>query len=164
MNRDIARWTFDIVAWIAGFAFSAFLIVDAVAAERSAPAPVDATYQAECGSCHVAYPPKLLAAPVWQKIVLGLDRHFGFDASIDAAAAGTIRAYLAANAPAPGSKRYETDATRITTTRWFTRKHDEIGGAVWKRAGIGSAANCGACHGQADRGIFSEHDVRIPRS
>lgn len=164
MHRDTARWTFDIAAWIVGFSFSAFLIVDAVAGERAAPAPVDAAYAAECGTCHVAYPPRLLAAPAWERIMRGLDRHFGVDATVDAPAAATIRAYLAANAQAPGSKRYDPEATRITTTRWFTREHGEIGAAVWQRAGIRSAANCGACHQAADRGVFSEHDVRIPRS
>jgi hypothetical protein len=164
MNRDIARWTFDIAAWMVGFSFAAFLVVDAVASERSAPPPIDALYRAECGGCHVAYPPRLLPAPAWHNMMQGLDRHYGVDASVDAPAAGAIRQYLAANAQATGDKRYEPSATRITATRWFMHKHRGIGATVWQRASIGSAANCGACHGQADRGIFSEHDVRIPRS
>ncbi|MEO8752641.1 MAG: diheme cytochrome c [Casimicrobiaceae bacterium] len=164
MNRDIVRWTFDISAWIVVFSISVFLVVDALASERAAPAPVDATYRAECGSCHVAYPPRLLAAPAWHTIMQGLDRHFGVDATVDAQAAATIRAYLATNAQAPVSKRYDPDATRITTTRWFAREHGEIGAAVWQRASVKSAANCGACHAQAERGVFGEHNVRIPPS
>ena len=32
-----------------------------------------------------------------------------------------------------------------------------------ERASIKSAANCAACHTQADKGVFNDHDIRIPR-
>jgi mono/diheme cytochrome c family protein len=34
---------------------------------------------------------------------------------------------------------------------------------VWKRASVGSAANCGACHGNAAQGNFSEREIKIPK-
>jgi cytochrome c553 len=34
---------------------------------------------------------------------------------------------------------------------------------VFKRASVGGAANCGACHGNAADGNFNEHEVRIPK-
>lgn len=43
-------------------------------------------YKAECTSCHIAYPPQLLSAPDWRRLLSGLDRHFGTDASVDAKA------------------------------------------------------------------------------
>ena len=42
-------------------------------------------------------------------------------------------------------------------------EHDEIPAQVFKRASIGSAANCIACHSGAEQGYFDEDSVRIPR-
>lgn len=163
MNRDVARRTSDIAARIFGGALSLCLIAEAVAGERSAPPVTNAAYLAECGSCHLAYPPQLLAAPAWQRIVRGLDRHFGVDASVDAPTAKTIGAFLDANAQREGSKRFDPAANRITETRWFRHEHGEIAPAVWQRATVRTPTNCGACHPQAGRGRFSDRDVRIPR-
>ena len=44
----------------------------------------NAKWKAECGSCHVAYPAQLLPATSWQRLMKGLDKHFGTDASVDA--------------------------------------------------------------------------------
>jgi hypothetical protein len=162
MNRDIARWTIDAVAWITGLFLSLFLIADAMAGERPAAPVANSTWQAECGSCHVAYPPRLLAAPAWRRIMQGLDRHFGVDASVDAASAATIGGFLEANAQSAANKRYDQAATRITETRWFRHEHGEVAAATWKRPDVRSAANCAACHAQADRGIFSERQIRSP--
>ena len=43
------------------------------------------------------------------------------------------------------------------------REHDEVPAATWKLPAVKSAANCAACHTQADQGDFNEHNVRIPR-
>lgn len=121
----------------------------------------DPTYRAECASCHVAYPPQLLPAQSWRALMRGLDKHFGSDASLDAKTAAQIEAYLAANASPKGLTG--TPPLRISETAWFKREHDEIGSAVWQRKAIGSASNCAACHRQADRGDFSERNIRIPK-
>lgn len=163
MHKDFARRMFDVIACSLGLVFSLFVVADAVAGERVSSAPIDPVYAAECGSCHVPYAPRLLAAPAWERIMGGLDRHFGVDASVDAAAAATLRTYLAAQAQPPGSKRYEPATTRITQTRWFTREHRDLAAAVpAKRMPV--ASNCAACHPQAARGLFDEHDVRVPRT
>ncbi|RZU46748.1 diheme cytochrome c [Fluviicoccus keumensis] len=124
----------------------------------------DPTYQAECGSCHVPYPPRLLSRTEWQQITGKLDQHFGADATLDDAALKKINAFLNANGatqaratPAAGK------LPRITETRWFIREHREIGAGVWKKPWVKSASNCAACHGGAEQGGFSEDDVRIPR-
>jgi cytochrome c553 len=38
-----------------------------------------------------------------------------------------------------------------------------VSASVFKRASVGSASNCGACHGHAADGDFNEHQVRIPK-
>ena len=47
------------------------------------PRAVPPAYTQECGSCHVAYPPGMLPARSWQRIVAGLENHYGSDASLE---------------------------------------------------------------------------------
>jgi len=121
----------------------------------------NAAWRAECGSCHLPFPPALLPAAEWSTTMRGLDRHFGTDASIDAKAAAETRAFLAANA-GRGEARGVTEP-RITTTRWFRHEHGEIAPATFESPAVKSAANCAACHPGAAKGDFDEHAVRIPR-
>ena len=122
----------------------------------------DPTWKAECGSCHVAYPPQLLPANSWRALMSGLDKHFGSDASLDPQTTAGIAAFLEKNA---GRDRYasRTPALRITETRWFVHEHDEVPDRVWKNPQVKSAANCTACHVDGDKGDFSEHNIRIPK-
>jgi hypothetical protein len=162
MKADRARLAFDLSVWTVGAAMSVFLVVDAMAAERASAPPANAAYAAECGSCHIAYAPRLLAAPAWERIVKDLDKHFGTDASIEPALARDIGAYLEANA---GSSRRGADPAepRITRTAWFVREHDEVPADAWRRPAVGSPANCGACHTQAESGDYRKRNLRIPR-
>lgn len=120
------------------------------------------TWQAECGSCHLAYPPQLLPARSWRALMTGLDKHFGSDASVDAKTAAEIGVFLEKNA---GRDRDATakPVLRITDTGWFRHEHDEVAASVWRNPKVKSAANCAACHTGAARGDFNEHSIRIPR-
>jgi hypothetical protein len=124
----------------------------------------NAAYRAECGSCHVAYPPALLNAQAWQTIMSRLAEHFGSDASLDAKTADEIGGYLAADASrkagaAPPSKALP----RITEARWFVREHDELPASLWKSEAVRSPANCAACHTRAEQGDYSERTLRLPK-
>lgn len=124
--------------------------------------PLLAAYKSECSSCHVAYPVGLLPAASWQRLMSHLPKHFGTDASLDAATTKQISDWLMAN----GGGRRAAEAPpedRITKGRWFIREHDEVAADVWKRPAIKSAANCAACHTQAAEGSFRERDIRIPK-
>jgi hypothetical protein len=130
-------------------------------------------WQQECASCHLAYSPTLLPRASWQRLMGGLDQHFGENASLDPATRADILRFLEANAADSGTSRMgnkvmqrmgrNTAPLRITETRWFVRKHDEVPRDVWSRKAVGSAANCAACHGKAEQGVFDEDTVRIPR-
>ena len=127
------------------------------------PAQTNAKFQQECSSCHIAYAPGLLPAESWRKMMVGLDKHFGSDASLDAQDSKEITAFLVNNA----SNRWSapTAPLRITESAWFKPKHDdhEISPSVWKNPKVKSPANCAACHPQADRGNFSERNIKIPK-
>jgi Dihaem cytochrome c len=122
----------------------------------------NAIWKAECGSCHVTYPAQLLPAASWRQMMKGLDRHFGTDASVDAAAAAEIGAFLEKYA---GNKRGIAGETtlRISETGWFQREHRKVDAATWKNAKVKSAANCAACHTAAESGDYRERGIRIPQ-
>jgi len=127
-----------------------------------AVAPLPA-YQQECAGCHVAYPPGLLPAASWRRLMDHLPQHFGTDASLDAQTVQQLPTWLAANA-ATGRRAGEVPPQdRITRTAWFVREHREVPAATWQRPAVKSAANCAACHTRAEQGDFDEDHVRIPR-
>ena len=129
-------------------------------ADERPPAPASATWRAECGACHVAYPPRLLPVRSWRALMGGLDRHFGVDASLDPAMAAEIAAFLERQA---GPDRGGPAELRITGTAWFQRKHRKIPPAVWAVPIVKGAADCNACHPAADRGQYDDDTVRLPR-
>ena len=163
MKREAGRRIAVLAVWIAGLAAAAALVAEAVAGERKYLANANPAWKAECGSCHVAYPPQLLSATSWRTIMSGLDRHFGVDASVDAAAAASIGAFLEANAASERGRRGDPSTLRVTETHWFRHEHADIAAAAWAGPKVRSAANCSACHGGAESGDYSERSVRVPR-
>lgn len=139
---------------------------------RADVAPVsDQQYQSECGSCHFAYPPGLLPEASWRKLMSGLDRHFGDDASLDARTSHEVLSYLTSNsADKSDAKRSQKimrsldgrTPIRITGTPYFIAKHDEIPPRlVHGNDQVRSFSNCAACHLRAQRGSFGEREIRI---
>ncbi|EHR72359.1 Dihem cytochrome c [Burkholderiales bacterium JOSHI_001] len=129
---------------------------------RQMPANMPPVYTQECASCHVAYPPGLLPARSWQRIMNSLDKHYGSDASLDAATTKQIDGWLQANAGTYKRVREEPPQDRLTRSAWFDRKHGGLDASVWKLASVKSPANCGACHGGADRGQFDDDHLKFP--
>ena len=138
------------------------LLSPAFAAKMPMPSDMPKSYDAECASCHMAYPPGLLSEASWQNVMGSLNKHFGTDASIDQKDQAEITNWLKKNAATRQKYSELAPDNRITKTSWFIRKHDEIKPDVWKRQGIKSPANCGACHINAAEGIFSEKNISIP--
>ena len=145
----------------AAAAFALLLAVGhAAAGGRPTVAPLP-QYTQECASCHMAYPPGALPAVSWQRLMQDLPRHFGTDASVDAATQQQLSRWLQANAGTWKRVAEAPPQDRITNAAWFRRKHDEVPADAWKRQSVRSAANCAACHPRAEQGDF--HDERIPR-
>lgn len=147
---------------------------------RADVSPVtNTTYGRECGSCHMAYQPGLLPARDWTAIMApeSLARHYGDDATLSDAQRQEIAGYLSANgADRSGASRSRAFAAgaagvggqgdalpRITQTRYFLRKHDEIPvRLVTGNPEVGSFSQCDKCHRGAADGVFNEHQVDIP--
>lgn len=145
----------------AAFALVAMTAAHADGGSRM-PRDVPAAYTQECASCHTAYPPGMLPARSWQRVMTGLDKHYGTDASLETAAVQPLSTWLQANAGTYKRVREEPPQDRITRSAWFERKHGEIDPSVWKLASVKSAANCAACHTGTERGVFSDHKLQTP--
>ena len=152
------RFLFTLAA-VFGLVHSAF----ADDARRSTGVPLLPKYRAECAGCHLAYPPGMLPPASWLRLMNNLPRHYGTDASLDAASVAELSAWLSANAGTTKRMREAPPEDRISRSPWFIREHDEVATATWRLPAVKSAANCAACHRNAERGDFNEHNVRIPR-
>ena len=124
---------------------------------------VPSAYTQECAACHTAYPPGLLPAASWNRVMTGLTKHYGTDASLDAATIQELSGWLKAHAGTYKRVSAPPPDDRITRSAWFIREHNEVPAATWKLPAVKSAANCAACHTQADQGDFRERNIRIPR-
>ncbi|MDA8109363.1 MAG: diheme cytochrome c [Betaproteobacteria bacterium] len=160
MNDTVKRLPFDLTVWTVSIVAGLALLAHEAMAGHDFSSARNARWQAECGACHVAYPPQLLPAPAWHRVMARLDRHFGTDASLDPGAAAEIGAFLERHAARTSR---DTASGRITDTGWFVREHDEVPAATWRSAAVKSPANCAACHRRAEQGDFGERSLRLPR-
>jgi hypothetical protein len=134
--------------------------------------PPDPVYVKECGSCHLAYPARLLPARSWQRLLGELNDHFGDNAELGPDERTAVGHYLVGNAADSSwnrspkvmqSLRPEEIPLRVTETGYFKRKHREIPArAINANPGVVSLAQCQACHPRAEAGSYNEHDVAIP--
>lgn len=149
------------------FSLPALLAATALRADDLRPTTrPPATWQAECGACHVAFPPALLDADAWHRVMAGLDKHYGDNATLDPAAHREIAAFLAREAG--HSPKHSDGGTapgalpRLTRTPWFVAEHREVAAATWRHEQVKSAANCAACHTRAAAGSYREREITMP--
>ena len=142
--------------------------------EAPGVAPVDnPLYLQECGGCHFPYQPGLLPARSWNKLMGGLENHFGENAELPAGDAEALTDYLVRNAADHANFKRSRKIMnalppgetplRVSETPYFIDKHGQLSRAmVQDNPGVVSISRCGVCHTNADKGSFSESGVRIP--
>ncbi len=132
----------------------------------------NAAYKEACGACHFPYQPGLLPSGSWEKILAGPEDHFGEVLELDPESKKVIAQYLKANAAEHSSAKRAVKIMRslggrtplrVTEIPYIQRKHHEVSAAVLKRKSIGSLSNCSACHTTAEKGIYEDDYVVIPR-
>lgn len=134
----------------------------------------NAVWKAECAeSCHSGFHPALLPASSWERLMAGLDGHFGETITLDNAARdeilGWLKAYSAERAATEASKKLlhsikKGDAPlRITEVPYWKEKHSEVSEEFYRRKAVSSKSNCVACHPGAEAGSFEDKDIRIPQ-
>ena len=130
-------------------------------------------YKNECGACHFAYQPGLLPSNSWNKMMDNLENHFNTDATLAAEDFKIIKNYLNKNSAEKAmeykrSSRIVNSIRRgdipesISKTPYMIRKHNEIRPSLITQADVRGLFNCVACHTTAQKGIYSERDIRIP--
>jgi mono/diheme cytochrome c family protein len=158
--KSMKQLSFALLAFV-----SAICALPAFADSNAATVPLLPTYKQECAACHIAYPAGMLPAGSWKRLMGGLNKHYGTDASLDTKSLAEISGWLEGHAGTYKRVNEIPPEDRITKSTWFIRKHNEreVSPAVWKRASVGSASNCIACHANASQGSFSERDIKIPK-
>lgn len=147
--------------------FSALVFARAQAGDHHFFAPVDdPVVKEECGSCHLAFAPSMLPARSWQRMMDGLDNHFGDNASLDPATAEKVSRYLIANAGDAGGQRYSRKLLkgvapgavpqRITALPKWISEHRKVPDWEWRHQEVRTKANCVACHTAAEQGFYDE--------
>ncbi|MFV0564141.1 cytochrome C [Malaciobacter mytili] len=130
-------------------------------------------YTNECGSCHFAYFPGLLPQNSWEKLMSGLDNHFGDDASVDEQTFQTLSKFLNDNS-AEKNMNYKRSRKivksiakdevyiAISKTPYIHKKHKKIRKDLITQKEVKGLFNCTACHKSAKKAIFNDDDVNIP--
>ena len=130
----------------------------------------DATYEKECGSCHLPYPSGLLPARSWSALINRADDHFGERLSLAPALAreleDTLVAHAADRSERAGSRllldRLSPDSTplRITAVPLIRSRHSII--AHPSRGIERRMTNCAECHPGALQGDFWGLHANVP--
>lgn len=147
-------------------------MADENGANRGVMPAADKQYAEECGACHFAYPPGLLPARSWEKLLSNLGDHFGENAELGADAVQSLTAYLTKNAADKVRNRLSASIAksaagstplRITELPYFKRKHREVPQRLVKdNPEVKSFSKCQVCHTRAAQGSFSENEIDIP--
>lgn len=132
--------------------------------------PLDAAYKRECGDCHIAFHPSLANAADWTAMMAGLDRHFGEDASLPPETVAALTSYLTTHAAGTVDtkaanwlrRRDAAEPLRITATPFWKRRHGDIPDAVFASRAVGARSACGACHRDAETGLFADAAIAVP--
>lgn len=133
------------------------------------PLPADAppAFKTECSSCHLAFPPALMIADDWKRVMANLDKHYGDNADLDDKTRQAIERFLLQHAGkegkvGAGGTAKPGEPPRITLTSRFKRKHHEVTPGDWAHEKVKRPSNCAACHTQAAEGSFREREIVMP--
>ena len=132
----------------------------------------NSTYKEECGACHFPYQPELLPSASWMKLLSNIEDHFGETVELDDNSKRVISDYLKSNGAENSSAKRAVKIMRslgnqvplrITDIPYIKEKHHEVSPDILKREAIGSLSNCIACHTTAEKGIYEDDNVKIPK-
>ena len=169
--RQAAPWLALLVLLLAGWQLAWADDDDGRHKRRRRAPESDPVYAEACGQCHLAYPPCLLPAASWRRLLAGGSDHWGQDLALKPEQASRLEAFLAANAADQiGGKRGRKIMAglaggaplRLSDTPYILHKHEDIGEDVFRRPAVGGRGNCKACHPGAEAGDFDDDRARIP--
>jgi hypothetical protein len=140
--------------------------------QKNLPAVNNSVYKENCGACHFVYQPQLLPSRSWVKILSDQADHFGETLDLDPKSEKIIGEYLKANAADFSSSKLSVrflrsldgkTPKRISDIPCIHKYHHKITRDIINRESIGSLSNCIACHRNAEKGVYDDDDVKIPK-
>jgi hypothetical protein len=160
------HWIIGTVLLGAVLTFGVYGVVVNAAAGETNPYVRNSEYIEECGACHLAYPPGLLPAKSWERLMQGLADHFGENAELSDEVSTRIADYLQKYALEAGQQSRmsqflrnlpDDPPLRITVLPGFIAAHSDIP----KQLGVetlkeGFLSPCADCHRTAASGIFDK--------
>ena len=164
MDNTVKRTIFDAAAWTIGLLAGMGIIAHDTMAGGKLAAPPNERFRSECGSCHIAYPPQLLSAHC-----MATDHVAARPALRDrrerrpGRRSGDRRIPRTLFRLRSGAMRFRPTAYASPKPAGSCMSTSEVPSAVWKLPAVKSAANCAACHTNAEQGDFRERNIRIPR-
>jgi len=135
-------------------------------AQVSVPIPAFTPYTQQCNVCHLAYPPGMLPAGSWKKLMEAMPPHFTAQVMVNVDTQEEISHWLQAHAGTFALVAEEPPQHRITRSAWWTQIHREskkVTAAVWKKASVSQGAQCVTCHANAAKGEFNAKTVQVPK-
>ena len=136
-------------------------------AQVSVAIPAFTPYTQQCTVCHNAYPPGMLSAIAWQKLMADMPSHFGGSVMVNVDTQTEISDWLQKHAGTfvPAASQ-DPPQHRITQSDWWQNIHrnsKKMPAAFWKTPMRLSASNCIACHAQAAAGEFNGKTAKVPK-
>ena len=129
------------------------------------PIPAFTPYTQQCSVCHAAYPPGMLPAGSWKKMLDEMPQHFTGQVMINLDTQNEISQWLQAHAGTFALVAEEPPQHRITLSVWWQKIHlnNKLPAAVWKKPSVSKGAACVACHQAAAKGEFDAKMVQVPK-
>ena len=149
-------------AWLCAIGLSAA----AAQAQVSVPIPAFTPYAQQCNVCHFAYPPGMLPAGSWKKLLDDMPQHFTGQVMINVDTQNEISQWLQANAGTFAQVAEEPPQNRITQSVWWKKIHlnnAKIPAAVWKKPTVSKGSSCVTCHQTAAKGEYNAKTVQVPK-
>jgi hypothetical protein len=126
----------------------------------------DPAYAKECGTCHMAYPPQLMPARGWQRLMSNLTDHFGESAQVDPALQKKLTDFLVANSAERAANQISMEVVsslkpadvpvRITSVPFISGLHSAMLDPRWGGSPRPKTlAECGVCHYRVEAGDFT---------
>ena len=144
----------------------ATLLMGLAHAQVSVPIPAFTAYNQQCNVCHFAYPPGMLPAASWKKLMDAMPQHFTAQVMINIDTQEEISAWLQANAGTFALVAEEPPQHRITQSVWWTKIHmnnAKVPAAVWKKTSVSKGTACVTCHQTAVKGEYNAKTVQMPK-
>ena len=126
---------------------------------------------AECGSCHLAYPPATLPLRSWVRTFAEQQEHFGEDLGLGKAMIDKLMAHAASPASASwaewrlASSALATEAPlRVSELPYWRHAHRRLPDPAFQAPTGAGRHDCEACHADAASGIFHPRMIHNPKA